>query len=208
MARWSCLAIVLALSSPVVAAEKPRGFDSPEAAFQAYVSAAAAEDYDGMLATLTPQAKAWTIGLAVYSSLLLFSEDPATKQIFAEHEVTAALRSVPEDESVDEKTRERLLVEAMLKIKEPGKLMRRIAERHEQLAKLLAEKDDAKVNTPEPTAKELIPAVTLGKVTIDGDSATAKVTMAAPAKEVFAGLRDEAKFRRIGKRWFCDFDPR
>ena len=222
MHRLTFFAIVFTSSLASVAEDRLPGFDSPEQAFRAYVTGAITEDFDLMLSSLTPEAKAYHIGLAIFSAVFLFSEDPAMQKVLRDHGLVPSsddphAQDEPDEPSSDdphaqdkpdEKVAEKMYIDAMLKIKDPGKLMRQIADRHEELAKLLAKSDDARANTKQPTEKELISSVTLENVTITDDSATASVHIVASAKHILNEIPDKIQFRRINKRWYCDIDPR
>jgi hypothetical protein len=111
-------------------------------------------------------------------------------------------------EEPDQEASEKALVDAMLKIKNPAKLMRQIADRHEKLAKLMGTSGVARPETKQPTAKELLSSVKLGKVTVTKDSAVAAVTVAASARNKFSSMPENIEFRRIKNRWYCHIDSR
>jgi len=73
---------------------------------------------------------------------------------------------------------------------------------------MIAKENGAPVEKPSATPEELIATVKLGKVAVDGESASAPMTVEANGQGVLVGLRDPVRFRRIGDRWYCDIDPR
>ena len=208
MYRLIIVAIVVTspLASGANAYEKPRGFDSPDAAFRAYVTGAVTEDFDLMLSSLTRESKAYHIGLSVFSATFLFGEDPAMQKALRDHGPQRTSDADEEGESDEAK-----LVDAMLRIKDPGKRMKKIADRHYELAKQLAEPDDPATGSKRPTKKEqlaLISSVTLENVKIANSSATASVRLAPAARDARTHIPSTIHFRRINSRWYCDIDPR
>ncbi|HID75516.1 MAG TPA: hypothetical protein EYP56_05905 [Planctomycetaceae bacterium] len=198
MHRWTLIAVVFA--SPLVHAadEKPRGFDSPDAAFRAYVTGAVTGDFDLLLSALTRQSKAYHIGLAIFSATYLFRDDPAMQKILRGHGLEPSA-DTDEADSADEAG----FVDAMLGIKEPGKLMKTIADRHLQLAKRLAKPKDARAHRNPPTREELlrlVSSVTLENVEITDHSAVASVKLPAPAKDRLTEIPDTIQFSFAGSR--------
>ncbi len=134
MYRLTFVAIVVTSPLAFAAEEKPPGFDSPDAAFRAYVTGAVTEDFDLMLSSLTRESKAYHIALSVFSATFLFGEDPTMQKALRDHGLQPTSDADEEGELDEAK-----LVDAMLRIKDPGKLMKKIADRHYELAKLLAD---------------------------------------------------------------------
>ena len=190
------------------AQDKLPGYDSPEKAFQAYLTGVVSEDFDLMLSSLTPEAKAYHVSLSLFSAAFLFSQDPEMQRIFREHGIEASSGDRQAPEEADQNAADRALVDAMSKIKNPGRLMKQIADRHEKLAKLMASSGDAPPESKRPTGKELLSSVTLSKIAMKEDSAEANVTVAASAKNVFSAMPKKVQFRRIKNRWYCHIDPR
>ena len=199
--------LIFAASLPCLAQDNLPGFDSPEKAFHAYLTVAVSQDFDLTLSSLTPETKAYHIGLAVFSAHFLFGKDPEMQKVLREHGVESFTGDGKAKEEIDPKAAEKTLVAAMLKIKNPAKLMRQIADRHEKLAKELAALDNAQPQAKPATVKQLLAAVQLGRVAIREDSAEASITVAASAKERLS-LPERVEFRRIKGRWYCHIDPR
>ena len=122
MRRLIFLAIVVTSSFTFAAEERLPGFESPQRAFEAYLTGAANENYDLMLSALTRESKAYHLSLAVFSAVYLFSDDPAMQKILQDHTVVFP----SESNSPNETDEEKLLVDTMLKIKDPGALMKKI----------------------------------------------------------------------------------
>jgi hypothetical protein len=73
--RWITFAAFLfATNSLGLAQDKTPGFESPEKAFRAYLTGSASHDFDLMLSALTPEAKAYHVGLAVVTVPYLFDQ--------------------------------------------------------------------------------------------------------------------------------------
>jgi hypothetical protein len=200
-------ALFFGASLPCFAEDKLPGFDTPEKAFHAYVTGAVSQDFELTLSSLTPEAKAYHIGLALFSAEFLFGKDPEMQKVFREHGIEPSSGDGKAKKEMDATAREKAFVTAMLKIKNPAKLMRQIAERHQKLARLIAQSLDTPPKSKLLSEKELLAAVTLGKVAITRDSAAATVTVAAPAKELLR-MPEMVQFRRIKNRWYCHIDPR
>jgi hypothetical protein len=186
------------------AQEKLPGFESPEKAFHAYITGAVSQDFDLTLSSLTPEAKAYHIVLVVISVPSFFEKDEMEK-LFHEHGIDL---SGPAKEKADEQAAEKAFVDAMLKIKNPAKLVRTLAARQQKIAKQLAVPADPKPEPKSSTQEQLLSSVTLGKVDITEDSAVATVTVAASAKEAFSTMPKNVEFRRIKGRWYSHIDPR
>jgi hypothetical protein len=101
-----------------------------------------------------------------------------------------------------------MYVELMLKVKNPAKLMQKLVDREEEIAKELANPSDPAPKSRRPSPAELLSSVTLDKVTITDDSAVAKATVAESAKVIFSTMPEKIEFRRIKDRWYCHIDPR
>jgi len=200
--------VVFGVSLPSFAQDKLPGFDSPEKAFHAYLIGVVSEDFDLMLSALTPEAKAYHISLSLFSAAFLFGQDREMQRIFREHGIEACSGDGQATEEADQDDADRALVDAMSKIKNPGKLMKEIADRHEKLAKQMAGSGDTRPESKQPTGKELLSSVTLSKIAMKGDAAEATVTVAASAKNVFSAMPEKVQFRRIKNRWYCHIDPR
>jgi hypothetical protein len=100
-------------------------------------------------------------------------------------------------------------IDAMLRVKNPGKLMKRISEREDEVGKLFAKANRIPENAKEPTRREVIDSVAIKDLRIANDVATGRVELLQPAKAyntLWQGK--EVKFRRINQRWYCDIDPR
>ena len=180
--RWIALAtFILGASFLAFAQNTSPGFDSPERAFRAYVSGTVSQDFDLVLSSLTPEAKAHHIGLAVVSVPYLFEKKDIQK-LFAEHGIDTSSGARHAEGNVDEKAGEKAFVDSMLKVKNPGKLMRQLAHRAEKIAKQLANPDDLAPKLKTPTPKELLSSVKLGKVTMTGNSAVAAATVGDSAR--------------------------
>jgi hypothetical protein len=206
--RWfALLPFLFAANLPGFAQEKLPGFESPEKAFQAYVIGAASQDFDLTLLSLTPEAKAYHIGLVV-ASVPYFFEKKEREKLFADHGIDTSPGDGPAKGQANEKAAEKAFVDAMLQVKNPAKLVRRLTARAEDLAKKLANPDDPAPKSKMPSQRELLSAVTLGTVTITEDAAFAKAKVADPAKSVFVTMPEMIQFRRIKGRWYCDIDPR
>ena len=206
--RSTALAIfVFGASLSCFAQDKLPGFDSPEKAFHAYLTGAVSQDFDLTLSSLTPEAKAYHIGLAVVSAHFLFGKDPEMQKVFREHGIEPSAAALKEKEEPDPNASEKAFVNRMLKIKCPAKLMRQIADRHEKLAKQLAAPDDTQPKSKPPTTKELLSSVKLGRVAITADLAEATIKVAASAKDLLS-IPKKVEFRRIKNRWYCHIDPR
>lgn len=199
--------IIVVTSSLAFAAEgKVRGFDSPDAAFRAYITGAIMEDFDLMLSSLTRESKAYHIALSVFSARFLFGEDPAMRKALRDHGVPSTFDADEEGKQHDAR-----LVDAILKIRNPGELMKKIADRHHELARQLAPSD-----SPGPASKRLtrteqlalISSFVLENVAIAGSSATASVRLTPPARDARTHIPRTIHFRRINGRWYCDIDPR
>ena len=161
--------IVVTSSLAFAAEEKVRGFDSPDAAFRAYITGAVTEDFDLMLSSLTRESKAYHIALSIFSARFLFGEDPAMQKALRDHGVPSTF-----DADEEGKQRDARLVDAILKIKNPGELMKKIADRHHELAELLAQSDSPGVASKRLTRKEqlaVISSYVLENVTVTGSSA-------------------------------------
>jgi hypothetical protein len=210
MRSLALAAFVLGATLPSFAKDKLPGFDSPEKAFHAYLTGVVSEDFDLMLSSLTPEAKAYHVALSLFSAGFLFGQDPEMQKVFREHGIEPSSDDGDDGqtEEADEDSPDRALVDAVSKIKNPGKLMKQIADRHEKLAKLMASSGDARPESKRPTAKELLSSVTLGKITMKRNSAAATVTVAASAKDVFSAMPEKVQFRKIKSRWYCHIDPR
>jgi hypothetical protein len=206
--RWIALvAFLFGANLSGYAQDKLTGFESPEKAFCAYLAGIVSQDFDVMLSSLTPEAKAYHIGLAVVSVPCLF-EKKEMQMLFADHGIDTSPGDGQAKGKTDEKAAEKAFVDSMLKVKNPGKLMRQLADRAERIAKQLANPDDAAPKLKTQTPKELLSSVKLGKVTITGASAVATATVADAAKNVFCAMPEKIQFRRINGRWYCDIDPR
>ncbi len=194
---------------PSVADDGLPGYDSPERAFQAYTTGAVTHDFDLMLSALTRESRAYLIDAVVSSATLMFGKNPAMQKILREHGVTAPFSS-------DQQTKpdEQALVDAMLKIKDPGGLARLVTDHYLKQAQRRAESNDsyANVKRPEKRTKreifEIVSAVTVENVKITGDMATASIKTLPPAKDVLNEQPYTANFRRIKNRWYYEIDPR
>ncbi len=206
--RWIALATFFFWASlSCFAQDKLPGFDSPEKAFHAYLTGAVSQDFDLMLSSLTPEAKAYHIGLVV-GSIPFFFEKNEMERLFREHGIGLSSSRKRAKENAVEQAAEKAFVDAMLKVKNPAKLVRTLTARAEKIAKQLATPGDSQPKSKTPTQKELLSSVTLSKVTVTEDSAVATVTVAASAKTVFSTLPEKVDFRRIKDRWYCHIDPR
>ena len=212
MRQLKLVVVILAFSSSAIAAEKLPGFDSPSLAFQAYMTGAITEDFDLMLSSLTREGKAHHLALSLFSASFLFGNDPAMQKIFREHGIGQANDKAQQRDRPDaqrnEAAEQKAYVDAMLKIKDPGKLMQRIAERHQELAKQFEKTEQANTKVKKPTQREVIASVTLHELKVSDDVATASVKCPASTKEVLSTVPKTVRFLRINKRWFCDIDPR
>jgi hypothetical protein len=114
---------------------------------------------------------------------------------------------------------DRAFVEFVLTIRQPAKLMKKIADRHRKLADQLAEHQPAQDDPaakPEvggkerrPTPREkIISSITLERIVISGDAATASVKSSAQAESHVISIPDSVDFRRVKNRWYCHIDPR
>jgi hypothetical protein len=217
---WLVVFALLILALVVHAKEKPPGFDSPEQAFRAYITGAITEDFDLMLSALTRESQAYHTGLAVFSLTYLFQKDECEK-LLRDHGVSTEATANQKDEhnkrdgatvSGKEESKEcddTVFIDAMLKIKNPGQLMRTVCEREDEVSKLFAKANSVREKTKEPTKKNIIESVLLKDIRIAKDTATGRVELLQPAKAINALYREkEVKFRRIKRRWYCDIDPR
>lgn len=201
--RWMLFLAMLATPAAVSGGEeKPAGFDTPEQAFKAYITGVATEDYDRQLASLTRESQAYHIGLAVFSASFLFGQDPAMQKALREH------APAKEDKPPATGDEQQQFIALMLSYQEPARLMKRLSDRQLELAKQLAGNERPVQEVVRPKVSELIAAVTLEKVLITGDTATARVNIGPAAVEWVVGLPDDIPFRRIAGRWYCDIDPR
>jgi len=202
--RWIALtALLFVATSSGFAQDKLPGFESPEKSFLAYLTGTVSQDFDLMLSSLTPEAKAYHIGLAVVSVPYLFDKK-AMEKLFADH----GIDKLAGDAKEEKKDSEKAFVDAMLKVKKPAKLMQQLVDQSKKIAKMLANPDDPEPKSKAPSQKELLSSVTLSKVKITGDSAVATVAVAESAKDIFATLPKMIEFRRIKDRWYCHVDPR
>src|SRR5262249_6152178 len=119
---------MFAASLSGVAHDNPGGFESPEKAFTAYLTGAVSGDFDLMLSSLTPKGKAYHIGLAVVSVPYLFGKKEMEK-IFADHGIDRSLGDGADKGDADERAMEMAIVDAMLKVKNPARLMRLLKDR-------------------------------------------------------------------------------
>jgi len=199
MRSLALAALVFGATLPSSAKDTRPGFDSPEAAFHAYLMGVVSEDFDLMLSSLTPEAKAYHLGLSLFSAVYLFGQDPEMQKVFREHGIDPSLDdgASGQTKKADEDSPDTALVNAMSKIKTPGRLMKQIADRHEKLAKLMTNSGDARPEWKRPTAKELLSSVTLGKVVVKEDSAQATVTVAPSAKDAFSAMPEKVQFRKL-----------
>ena len=196
------IAVAFACSCVCNAQEKLPGFDSPDLAFHAYVTGAATEDFDLLLSALTRESKAYHIGLSIFSATFLFGEDPEMQKLFRDHGLQPTSDADEQEESGNI-----TLVDAMSTIKEPGKLMKGIVDRQNELAKLLVESEGSVIDAKPPSRKELlrlISSVTLQNKKISGNIVTASTKLEPDAKEAFTSMPSKIQFRRIKDRWYCD----
>jgi len=199
-------AVALVCSCVCTAQEKLPGFDSPDSAFRAYVTGAATEDFDLLLSALTRESQAYHVSLSIFSATFLFGEDPNMQKLLRDHGLGLAPDT---DEQVE--LGNISLVDVMSTIKEPGKLLKEIVDRQNDMAKLLAESDDSVIGAKPPLRKELlrlISSVTLQDKKISGNIVTASVKLEPEAKQALVNVPGEVRFRRIEDRWYCDIDPR
>src|SRR5437016_3561552 len=104
--RWIALVpFLVAANVSAFAQDKLPGFESPEKAFRAYVTGAVSQDFDLTLSSLTPEAKAYHIGLVV-ASVPYFFEKKEMEKLFADHGIDASSGDGPAKEKIDEKTAE------------------------------------------------------------------------------------------------------
>lgn len=208
--KWICGLLVLLATSVAPSAEptnkaKPTaGHDTPEAAFRAYLTGSATGDYDKLLGSLTPDTRAYHIGLCVFSASYFFSE-PELKTLLDEHGFTELQRELNESQDTDgSQDEEAAFVQLFLGIKEPAALMTKIEKRSEEVAKKLAA--DNQELPKAPSIKEVQAAITVDQLKITGDAATARLTTTAPLDVL--DIPAELTFRKVAGRWYFDFDPR
>ena len=195
------------------------GFDSPAAAFHAYITGKVTQDFDSMLSALTRESQAYHIGLAVFALTYLYQEDEY-KKILREHGLsTMSTANRPDKEKerdgaareqeATEDADETQYIDAMLSIKNPEKLMKKVSEREGEIARRLAKDKVAPPSTKEPTKKEIIESIVLKDIEITEDAATGCVELREPAKSLNgAWQKKDVRFRKIQNRWYCDIDPR
>lgn len=223
-AAWTLTVLVVAGNG--AAADRQPGFDSPGEAFHAYVTGMVTEDYELMLSALTPKSRAYHVGLAVFSAVYLFGDDPEMQKLLREHGVDVSPSSEPDDEPPgdDEPRKEQAgedksLVEFVRRVNRPAELMKKIFDRHRELAKLLAEAEDQPDGNPAependrngaepPTDEAIVSSITLENLEIAGKRATASLKLSPPVKQSDTGLPETVHFRRIKGRWYCHIDPR
>jgi hypothetical protein len=196
---------LIAIPLTSVAQKKLPGFDSPEKAFDAYLRGAVSQDFDLTLSALTPEAKAYHIGLVVVSVPYFFDKNEMEK-LFREHGIPSGRGRA--NGKTDQQAGDKAFVEAMSKVKNPAKLVRTLAARQEKIARDLSTPGDPQPESNAGTQKELLSSVRLNKVTITADSAVATVRITASAKKVLSAMPEKVEFRRIKDRWYCHIDPR
>jgi hypothetical protein len=187
------------------------GYDSPERAFRAYLTGAVTEDFDQMLSALTPESRAYHVGLAMMSVGYLFDK-AAGEKLLRDHgadfflhghapatSTEAGRKNEPENEA---------LVRVVLTIKNPGQLMKAIVVREEEIARQWAKTGEPHDTRKQPTTEQLIGSVVLNDVKINGSAASADIELTQPAKDYVAAEWKTVKFRQIRDRWYCDIDPR
>jgi hypothetical protein len=181
------------------------GYDSPEEAFHAYVRGNVSQNFDQMLSALTPESKAYHVGLAVISVGYLFDKNAGEKLLRC-HAAAFEKEAKLEGESDD-----MFLVRVVGAVTDPGGLMKAIVQREEELAKQFADVTTTPDNRKQPTMDRLIESINLKNTKVSGSMAVADVEYTKPAKDYLANeatALKTVKFRQIDNRWYCSIDPR
>ena len=185
--------------------ENSPGYNSPESAFHVYVTGSATGNFDQMLSALTPDSRGYHVGLAVISVGYLFEKD-AGEKLLRDYLPATPPQAISKDDSDDT-----VFVKVMLAVRTPGKLMKAIAQRQEEIAQQFAKIAPPHDTRKRPTAEQLVASIILKNVKVNGSTAIADVVVNQPAKDYLVDKQEllkVVKFRQIDDRWYCDIDPR
>lgn len=223
-----CVLALLAISQPCFADDKPSGYDTPEAAFNAYLTGCVKHDWDLVLSSCTPKSRGLHVAKLVVFMGWVF-EGKEIKALLSEHGLSVGdiayirgrnsrepivLVQHTELEGIEfQNDDEEVMVRMMLKVKDAPNLMEKIWERFSQARNAFLAEDlkeellEADALWPRRSVEEILAEIKVMDVQTDIDEATCRVAWDNP--KVNAVMSDEEKakryaIRRINGRWYCD----
>lgn len=224
-----CVIVVLTLSLPCVAKEKPPGYKTPEAAIRAYVTGVYRQNAELLISSCTPRTRAFHFGLAAFSISYAYKDEGKIKKLMNEHGIEEVIKKYEaltakfhkekslvresKNNNWQQAEEDKVFVRCMLEIKDGTRLLQKILdERRESRAEELRE-EHGDVNMKDAILVEkALAAMKVVDMKIKRNTASCSIDSdLATGKSSSKGLAAEKivfKLRRIDGRWFCDHDPR